>query len=252
LRIGRHAVPGEVKLAKLGLRHGHALLGGAGIPRRRRGHVTRDPGTVQVKHRDIELGVGVPLLSGPFEPARRVIEALWHALAAGVHSAQGELCLGFARSGGCPVPFRGLDLARCGAVTEIVQAGEAQHRGRIPHLRGSPKMGFGHDAVLWHAAALQEVQGKMVAGPSVPLVRHLLKERDGPRRIACEPLPCGAHQRQAKLGIGISLRRRLFVPASRGGQIDLDPEAVRVDDPKAELAGAVALFGGGGIPAPRL
>ena len=113
-------------------------------------------------------------------------------------------------------------------------------------------MGFGHDEVLRRAVALQEVQGKMVARPGIPSVGRLLKERDRPRGIARQPLSRAAHQRKSDLGIRVALRRRLFIPGSGGRQIDLDPEAVRVNDAEAEFAHRVALFGGGLIPAARL
>src|ERR1700686_3788189 len=100
-------------------------------------------------------------------------------------------------------------------MTGNLEAGEGLNRGRKPPPPPLPKMGFGHDAVLRYAATLQEVQGKMVAGSSTSLVGRLLKERDGPRRIVRHSLPCGAHQRQGKLRIRISLRRGLFVPGSR-------------------------------------
>jgi hypothetical protein len=136
--ILRNAIPGKAELGQFGLRHRHALLGGAGIPRGRRGVVALDPGAVLVKHGDVELCREVPLLRRKFEPSRRVRQALRHALATREHSAQGELRLGIAGIGGRAVPQRSLHLGRCRAVTGGVHARQGQHGRRIPHSRGLP------------------------------------------------------------------------------------------------------------------
>ncbi len=249
--VCRDALPGKVELAKFGLRHHHALLGRAGKPGGRLGGVALNPGAVQAKYGDVELGGEVALLGGLLEPSRCVIDAFWHALALCKQRADRKLRLGLARVGGFPIPQRRLDLAGRPAMTLGVHPRQAQHRRCVSGSRGEPKMGFGHDEVLRQPVTLQEVQGKLVAGPRVALISRLLKERGRARRVARRPLARIAHQGERGLGIPVALRCRFFIPGSSGWQIDLDPEAVRVDDAKAEVASGIALFGGGRVPAAR-
>jgi len=75
--------------------------------------------------RDVELRREVTLLRGSLEPSRRVLDAPWHALAAGEQRAQGKLGLGLAGIGGRPVPERRLHLTGCGTATPMCMRARA-------------------------------------------------------------------------------------------------------------------------------
>ncbi len=250
--ILRHSLPGEIELGEFGLRRRHVLLGGAGIPCRRLGRVALDPAAVKVEHRDVELRRAVSALCGGSEPLRRGIEPLRHPLAARVQRTQGELRLGIACFGGGAEPERTFDIARSRTFAAGMHVSQAQHRRPIAYAGGGAKLRFGRDRIRRHAFALQQVQGKVIAGPGMVGRGSLLEQRSRPRRVSGEALPGVAHQRQRDLGIRISLRRRPLVPGSGGGQIAFNSEAVGEDDAEAEFAGGVALLGRGGIPAARL
>jgi hypothetical protein len=113
-------------------------------------------------------------------------------------------------------------------------------------------MRLGHNEVLRHAVTLEQVHGKVVARPRIPLVGRILKKRGGARRIARYALPGIAHQRKSSLGLRVALGCRFIIQRSRGRQIDLDSKAVGVNDAESKLACRIALFGGSRVPAPRL
>jgi len=51
-----------------------------------------------------------------------------------------------------------------------VHARQGKHGSGMTHSRGVPKMGLGHDQVLRHPLALQEMEGELVACPSITLL----------------------------------------------------------------------------------
>ena len=242
-QILRHAVAaGEVEPPQPGLRPRHALLGGAAEPYRGLCRIPLDPGAVEAEYSHVELREDMPLLGRPCEPARGVLDALRHALAASVQRAERKLRLRIADLGGGAIPLHLFHLT-------AVQAGQVPHRCGVTRPCCQPKMAFGHDPVLRHPIARQHLQREVKACLRVTLLGRLLKQRSGPRRIAHDAPPAIEQQSERDLRIVVAAGRRLFVPPGGDRQIGFDAVSVGVNDPQAEFARRVALFRRKGIPA---
>ena len=176
-RVLRHPGAGQIELPEPGLRPAHALLGRPGKPVGGLGRIALDPVAVEVENREVELGRDMSLLGRPARtsaPRRRSAAARPRR---GRASAPSANCASAS-------PMSAAARYHIAASLWPLQAGKLQHRRRIAALRRLPQIGFGHDPVLRHAVALQEVQREMVARPRVAALGRQLEQGGGPRRVA--------------------------------------------------------------------